>query len=245
MKALFLTSSPTGPLDGSRGVEGLDGMNGFPDRLRAVWPDGARCLMIAAMPQAYERNDGMTAFFREALRLSGFGFRTFDLWDARKAHIDLNGYDVVWLGGGHVPTQNRWFRQIELREAIQRFGGIVIGISAGTMNCAETVYAQPEEPGEAIDPAYRRYLPGLGLTRVNVLPHYQMTRDYWLDGKRLFEDITYPDSFGEGFIALTDGAYILRADGGETVYGEAYRIRNGQIKKLCGTDGEYKMTAGE
>jgi len=31
------------------------------------------------------------------------------------------------------------------------------------MNCADTVYAQPEEPGEAVDPDYQRFIPGLGL----------------------------------------------------------------------------------
>lgn len=30
------------------------------------------------------------------------------------------------------------------------------------MNCADTVYAQPEEPGEAVDPDYQRFIPGLG-----------------------------------------------------------------------------------
>ena len=34
---LFLTSSPTGPLDGSRPVDGLDKMNHFVDNLRKYW----------------------------------------------------------------------------------------------------------------------------------------------------------------------------------------------------------------
>ena len=67
------------------------------------------------------------------------------------------------------------------------------GISAGSMNMAQTVYAQPEEPGEGIDPDYVRFFPGLDLTEVNVLPHYQKVKNDTVDGLRLFEDITLPD----------------------------------------------------
>ena len=100
------------------------------------------------------------------------------------------------------------------------------------MNAAETVYAQPEEPGEAVDPAYRRYLPGLGITKTCILPHYQMVKNRLLDGKRLFEDITYPDSFRQPFLALCDGSYLLCENGKETVFGEAYCIRNGEISTI-------------
>ena len=70
------------------------------------------------------------------------------------------------------------------------------------MNCAETVYAQPEEEGEAVDPAYERFLPGLGLTQKMILPHYQAIRDDVLDGLCVMEDIAYPDSMGRQFYLL-------------------------------------------
>jgi len=50
MLHIFLTSSPTGHLDGSRYVEGIDKWNGFAEELHRVWPDKARCLMIASDP---------------------------------------------------------------------------------------------------------------------------------------------------------------------------------------------------
>ena len=34
------------------------------------------------------------------------------------------------------------------------------------MNCAETVYAQPELEGESMDPEYQRFLPGFGITKL-------------------------------------------------------------------------------
>lgn len=41
-----------------------------------------------------------------------------------------------------------------------------------------------------------------------ILPHYQDIKDDILDGKRLFEDITYPDSYDKEFYALTDGSNL-------------------------------------
>lgn len=233
---LFLTSSPTGPLDKSRAVEGFDRKNRLVENLKARWPERARCLLISAAPAQAEFADGMRAHMEQAMRVSALPFSAFDIWDDRTQDFSaeaLSRYDVVFLGGGHVPTQNAFFRRIGLRESMRRFRGLVIGISAGTMNSADVVYAQPELEGESADPKYQRFLPGLGLTKINVLPHYQMVKDTVLDGKRVFEDITYPDSMGREFIALVDGSYIISCGGIELIYGEAYRIADGTITKLC------------
>lgn len=238
-QTVFLTSSPTGPLDGSRKVDGLDGKNGFVDKLRAEWKQDSKCLMIAASPENYEGNDEMTGFFENAVKRSRLSVSGFDLWDGRTMAVTkdmLDSYDVIFLGGGHVPTQNRFFGRLGLRELIRDFKGIIIGISAGTMNSADVVYAQPELPGESVDPEYHRFLTGLGLTKTMILPHYQMVKDFELDGKRLYEDITFEDSHGRRFLVLPDGSYLMKKDGLETVWGEAYEVRDGHMEKI-GTDG--------
>ena len=99
------------------------------------------------------------------------------------------------------------------------------------MNAAERVYVQPEEQGESV-PEFQRFLPGLGITTVNVLPHYQQVKDYYLDGKRLFEDITFADSFGECFYVFVDGTYLLIEDGCTTLYGEALLLRDGCMTQI-------------
>jgi len=138
----------------------------------------------------------------------------------------------VILGGGHVPTENAFFREIGLREAFQGWNGIVMGISAGTMNCAELVYAMPEEPGEALDPAYQRFLPGLGLTKKMLLPHYQEIKDGLLDGLRVMEDVACPDSMGRVFYCLPDGSYFRIENGQEELRGEAWRLADGVLTAL-------------
>ena len=144
---------------------------------------------------------------------TGLSVKCMDLCDLRSGKeviAQLPLYDMVILGGGHVPTQKRFFDEIGLREALRGWDGIVMGISAGSMNCADLVYAQPEMPGEALDPSYQKFIRGLGLTDVNVLPHYQAVKDDRVDGLRLMEEITYPDSAGRTFYAIVDGSYVLQ-----------------------------------
>jgi dipeptidase E len=130
-----------------------------------------------------------------------------------------------------VPTQNAFLQKICLRHLLQSFDGIVMGISAGAMNCAEVVYAQPEEPGES-SPDFQRSLPGLGLVNVNILPHYQKIKDNMLDGFRLIEDLIFADSWDRSIIALPDHSYVYCDNGYEIICGESYRIRNGILEKL-------------
>ena len=235
----FLTSSPTGPLDRSRIVEGFDTKNKLVENLKERWVENARCLLISAAPAEAEFSDGMRAHMVEAMGISGLSVSICDIWDDRTVDFSvevLKSYDVVFLGGGHVPTQNTFFRRIGLREKMAQYDGLVIGISAGTMNSADVVYAQPELEGESIDPNYQRFVPGLGLTKINVLPHYQMIKDAVLDGQRVFENITYSDSVDRVFYALVDGTYIICENGVETIWGEAYRIADGVLTQICEED---------
>ena len=106
------------------------------------------------------------------------------------------------------------------------------------MNCADVVYAGPELEGEAVDPLYERWITGLGITNINIFPHFQSLRDGYLDGLRLVEDITFDDSVGHEIIALNDGSYIMLENGQATLYGEAYRIKDRQLTQIC-KDGEH------
>lgn len=232
----FLTSSPI-----VRGSLELDPSNRMIEELRTCFPDPCDALFIAAYPNSYERTDLFADSTRVSFEAAGFRFRSFLVLDDRNrrnaAALVLSSNFLI-LSGGHVPTQNRFFREIGLRELLTGFDGLIMGISAGSMNSAELVYAQPELDGEASDPLYQRFLPGLGLTNTMLLPHYQMIRDDLLDGLRLFEDVAYPDSVGREFYALVDGSYLLiREDGTEELRGEAYRIADGKCTQIS-TEGE-------
>lgn len=236
----FLTSSPSGSYrqEGKRFPCELDNRNHFADALRQRWKGPARMLLLAASPDDFAVNDSIRNIFSQAFPMTGLPLQCFDICDRRDTSPAdrLQDYDVLILGGGHVPTQNAFFKELHLREKLQDFDGIVIGISAGTMNAADVVYVQPELPGES-DPAFPRFTQGLGLTPFMLLPHVQEVRNDILDGKRLFEDLTFADSYGHVFCALEDGSYLL-VEGNETyLCGAAWMISNGYMEKI-NEDGE-------
>ena len=236
MKAV-LTSSLGGALrvDGKRIPSVLIEKNGLLEKIRYLWPAKAGVLMMSASPSDHEKNDALLECFRQAFPMSGLDFSSLDICDDRNEEIaaQIESKNVVILTGGHVPTQNAFFRKIRLKESLKGYQGLVLAWSAGSMNCAGTVYAAPELPGEATDPSYIRWITGLGLTKVNILPHFQSLREEILDGMRLIEDITFPDSMDHEVIAMNDGSYIVIDDSGETLYGEAYRIKDGILKQIC------------
>ena len=139
-------------------------------------------------------------------------------------------------------TQNAFFHRVGLPGLMRAYAGVALGVSAGSMNCAKLVYAQPEEAGEAVNPEYRRFLPGLGVTSTMLLPHYQLVKDDTVDGLRLFADITLPDSMGRTFYAIPDGSYLLGEENKETLYGEAYRIRDGRMEQIGWPEGAVRLS---
>lgn len=212
MKAI-LTSSLGGSIkiDGRRLPIPLMGENGQLDKIKLFWRENSKILLISASPGDYERNDRMLNCFKEFFSMSGLSFSLFTMCDDRTEEMveQLSKMDVILIAGGHVPTQNAFMEHIKLKERLCKYEGLIIAWSAGSMNCAETVYAAPESEREAIDPNYQRWISGFGLTKVNILPHFQRIKEDVLDGLRLIDDST------------------------ETLYGEAYSIKDGCRKQIC------------
>lgn len=245
-RSVFLTSSPCD----DDVPEGVDlpciffERNSFVENLRKCIQPGARLLVVSADPHDHGLNDEMTNTFANCFEYHGMEMSEVNLLDDRTEDhaVELvENSDVILLGGGHVPTQSAFFNRIGLRVLLREFEGVVIGISAGSMNCASIVYAQPECPGESLDPYYRRFMPGLDLADVMILPHYQKVRNYRLDGKRLYEDITFGDSFGREFIAMPDGSYVLVDAEGARLFGEGYRVANGKIQRICNEEESVEL----
>jgi len=236
MKAI-LTSSLGGQIkvDGKRIPTKLMENNGLFDTIRSLWKENSNVLIISGSPVFYDKNDSLVSCLKESFSLSGLSFMDFLMCDDRNREIinRLSEMDVLILAGGHVPSQNAFLKKLKLKERLLDWDGLLIAWSAGSMNCAETVYAGPELQGEAIDPDYRRWISGLGITGINILPHFEELKDEMLDGMRLIEDITYSDSMGHEIIALNNGSYIVTDNGIETLYGDAYNIKDGVQKQIC------------
>ncbi|MBO5525424.1 MAG: Type 1 glutamine amidotransferase-like domain-containing protein [Clostridia bacterium] len=234
MKTLYLTSSHVGEYRGNAPLSyrGLNPANGLVEELKKDWREG-NCLVFASDPDAHRLTDEVASELKELLLASALPVGKMDVCDGRREELSdcLAEYDFLFLCGGHVPTQIKFFHKIRLKQKLERYDGIIMGVSAGSMSQARRVYAQPEEEGET-EEWYERWLEGLALTECNLLPHYQAVKNDVLDGKRVFEDVTYPDSFGEKFYAVPDGSFILQREKA-VLCGEGYLISDGVIKKIC------------
>jgi len=237
----ILTSSLGGQIkvNGKRIPTTLLEANGLLKKLQSLWREGSKVMIISGSPSYYAKNDEILTCLKESFPMSGLSISEILMCDERnEATVQrLSEMDVLILTGGHVPTQNSFMKKLQLKEKLQDWNGLIIAWSAGSMNCAEMVYAGPEFPGEAVDPNYQRWITGLGITKTNIFPHFQELKDEMLDGMRLIEDITYADSIGHEIIALNNGSYIIVEDTGETLFGSAYSIKDGVQNKIC-NDGE-------
>lgn len=234
----FLTSSPCIGYDGD-----LNPANNLIEELRQQLPHPLKCLLISSAPDDREMTDRMAWGMREAFEHVDMPFDHYEVLDRRtyrSAARMVRDANFIVLCGGHVPTENKFFVEIGLRAKLKKWDGVILSISAGSMNSADIVYASPEEEGESIDPKYKVLLRGLGLTDINILPHFEMLRDMKLDGKMLVNDIVRTHSFTLPIYCLNDGAYFLIRNGKTELRGEAYCMHLGKLRQIC-KDGERKL----
>ena len=240
---LFLTGSPT-----RFGEPSFTEDNGFLAAVKAelakvTGPERLpRVLLVSAAPD----DKGFTASVKKGMStcIHKSGIKTAEIVmlerrNAAQAPELVARADWVILCGGHVPTQNRFLHEIGLKKLLQGFQGVMMGCSAGSMNCADDVYSHPELTGESVDPGYDRWLKGLGLTDINLVPHYDQVRYVKLDGRRLFEDIIFPESWGHRFVTFRDGGYIICRRGRSELRGEGWEISQGGMRHLCNENQSY------
>lgn len=161
-------------------------------------------------------------------------FKNYNILDSRTEEIAdelIKNADLIFLCGGHLPTQNKFFNRIDLKIKLNNTDAFIIGGSAGAMNMAENVCSIPELEGESTDPKFRRSLKGLGLTNINILPHYDVFKEVILDDKKYIEEIVLSYTYERIIYALNNGSYIL-VDDKNFLYGEAYLLKDGTIKKI-------------
>ena len=229
-KKIFLTSSPF-----VEPRKPFNCKNKFVEKLSESLKNKKNALFITSDPWDISFTESFSLAVKETLKLTGIHFENYTILDYRNSFLVedfINQSDFIILSGGHVPTQNNFFKKLNLRGLIQNFSGVVLGISAGSMNAADVVYAQPEEEGESVDLSYQRFLEGLNLTKKMIIPHYQDIKNKIIDGKRLFEDVTYKDSIGKEFYAFPDGTYLYSCRGKEEIFGEYFKIKDGEIEKV-------------
>ena len=216
----FLTSHMLDRENGNKLFE----KNSFADSLRKAIGGSTDVLLVCSDPDRHNYTDAHAAELFTELEKAGISLKSKAVLDGRNAEDAeklMKNAGLVIFAGGHIPTQNAFFRRVDMKRLIHGYDGVLIGISAGTMNSARIVYSHPEREGEAASKDFVRFFDGLGLTEIEVIPHYQLIKGTTLDGMRLFEDVAY---------IYIDGDH-------QEIRGEAYLIRDGVFEKIS-DDGE-------
>ena len=239
MKTIFLTSFVGGYRKTQKGKEviKIDNTNHFIDRLKSLKDKWKSFVMVCSNPDGYDKTDEYTKIFTEAFNLDGFCIENISVIDHRfKGDLEKTIFsaDVVFLTGGHTPTQNKYLKEIKLDEILARYNGIVIGQSAGSMNLAKTVYAPPDSP-EDLTEDFQPTFSGVGLTDIRIMPHMAGAFDDNVDGKgKSTYDYCIEDSIKYPMYGIYDYGFIEIHGSKATAYGKTLLIKNGKCIELCG-----------
>lgn len=234
MKRLIFTSNTKHyhKVDGKKYANAFDNTNGIINQLDELMEMKETILFISSCPEDYEKTDNYSSLIFDGLRLSGIDFINYVVLDNRN-YLDAERYvkcaDLIFLSGGDTCVENDFFKKIGLKELLNDFNGIIVGQSAGSINMASNVYNSPED-GDESEPIY---FEGLGLSNVNIEPHFVLDISGFDDMQMYQRNHILEESKVRDIYGLCDGSHILEMDGSITIYGDAYLIKNGVITKIC------------
>lgn len=242
MKKLFFTSNTKHyhKYDGKKVPNEIDNINGIVDQIKQLLNGNNAILYIAASPDDSEKVDSYASLIFEGLKLSGITFLEYLILDNRtKNNADeyVKRANVIFLSGGDTYIENEFFKQINLKELLQDFDGIIIGQSAGSINMAEYVYNSPEE-GENSEPIY---FEGLGLSNINIEPHFILDTTEFDEMQMYQRKHLLEESKKRPLYALCDGTHILETDASIVVYGKAFLIKDGSVIQICSDKNKYNV----
>ena len=234
MKHLFLTSNMGCVIkeNGIRYSTPINNTNGIVERIKRVLKKEETILFFASDPTDYEKIDIYCPLIFESFNKSGFNFKSYKIVDDRyegNLKEDIESSDIVFLNGGHTPTQMKFFEKINLRELLKNHEGVIIGQSAGALNMADVVVCAPEYVDE-IGSSYTWN--GLGLTKINIEPHF-VTEEITDSSEKLFREELMKLSKIYKIYAILDGTDIYDDGKTQTMYGEGYILEKRKIKKIC------------
>lgn len=242
MKAIFLTSSIGGYIKTVKGNEIVkqvikcDNSNHFIDRLKAISPTFKNMVFIASNPDGASKSDEYSNIIFQALNLDNFGIEHLSVIDHRfSGDIEqtILSADLVFLAGGNVPTQNKYFKEIGLKSILENYNGVLIGQSAGSMNCSKIVYTQPEDDEEFDDPTYERQISGLGLIDFAIMPHMNAANEVDEKGHPSVMQMCLEDSFSIPHYGICDYGFIEILNNTITAYGKTFLIKDGKCTEIC------------
>lgn len=172
--------------------------------------------------KSYDKTDTYFHLFLNMLEKIGIYFKDsyvvdgrMDIADAKKA---VSSADVVWLSGGDTPVQFAYLMKYGLDEIIRQHQGVIIGMSAGSINLAKTAICTLTCQHDKLE-IYR----ALGCVNLSVEPHF--------DRENITDELVQL-SKKYTIYGLCDNSIVICSDGKTEFYGDIYKISNGIIEKI-------------
>ena len=201
--------------------------NNFLKNMKESINDYNKFVIIASDADNYEQNDYYLKLDMDVLAMSGINFKENVVLDNRNKDDIVNvlkNSSLIFLSGGDTLKQNIFFNEINLKEYIKNIDACIVGISAGAINSAKIVFNSPEEEKDLTNPSI---LEGLGLTTINVEPHFDCDKI-----SKIQMDAILKESNNRVIYGLPDKSYIFN----NKVYGKCYRVYKENIELISNDD---------
>ena len=128
-------------------------------------------LVASDFENLYEKTDKYFNIFLEMFGKIGIKFEEACVVDGRMGSNEaveaILEADVIWLSGGNTPVQFEHLKKYGVVPALREFDGVMIGMSAGSINMAETSICTMF-CGHNKQEIYE----GLGCVDITVEPHF-------------------------------------------------------------------------
>ena len=207
--------------------------SGFPDRrfpdeiaarLKAELPVRNSLVFVSAWPADHDRNDDDSAGMHGMFAERDMAFARFCVIDERtepaEAQRLLREADCIFLMGGNATAQMQLMRDKGLPDVIRNSRGVILGVSAGSMNMGKTT----------VD-IWENLVPyeGLGLTDITMIGHFS-----YEDTERL--ELMKAVSMERPVCAMEDESAIFIKGGRADLAGAIHRIERGEIEPFSRED---------
>ncbi len=170
----------------------------------------------------HEKTDYYFHYFLNMFEEVGIHFEKTYVIDGRmsvgEAQKAVTEADVIWLSGGDTPTQFQYFQEYGLDTVIKQHGGIIIGMSAGSINMAK-ISICTLSCGHYKQDIYN----GLGCVDISVEPHFVRSEvsNELIDLSKKYT-----------IYGLCDDSFIVCSEKTIEFYGEIYKLSHGNIERL-------------
>ena len=239
---IFLTSNLNNytKIDGKKVAKQIDNVNGLVDKLNEMLDNKKG---ITFIPSDFENIKAIKEYSNilfESLKLSDIVFDNYYILTGKDDIEErFKNSSMIFLAGGDTYKQNCVFQNIGLRKYLEDFSGVIMGQSAGSINLAEYAYNSPECKEDLI---YSSHFKGLGMTNINVEPHFVFDNTNFDVDEIFHRNELLKESKLRNIYAICDTSHIFDDGKKQTLYGEGYLISNGNIIKLCEHVEKYEFS---